>query len=56
MYKRQVQASTDPANVAMRTVFDRLGWTLTGTVNYYGRPWAMYRMTRPEWAAGCPPG
>ena len=51
-----VQASTDPANVAMRTVFDRLGWTLTGTVNDYGRQWVMYRMTRREWAAGSPPG
>jgi len=51
-----VQASTDPANVAMRTVFDRLGWTKTGTVNDYGRQWVMYRMTRPEWAAGSPPG
>jgi len=51
-----VQASTDPANVAMRTVFDRLGWTKTGTVNDYGRQWVMYRMTRPEWAARSPPG
>jgi len=53
---RAVQASTDPANVAMRTVFDRLGWTQTGTVNDYGRQWVMYRMTRREWAAGSPPG
>jgi RimJ/RimL family protein N-acetyltransferase len=51
-----VQAPTDPANVAMRTVFDRLGWTLTGTVSDYGRRWMMYRMTRPEWAAGSPAG
>jgi len=47
-----VQAPTDPANVAMRTVFDRVGWTLAGTVTDYGRPWVMYRITRPEWAAG----
>jgi RimJ/RimL family protein N-acetyltransferase len=31
-----VQAPTDPANVAMRTVFDRAGWTLAGTVSDYG--------------------
>ena len=47
-----VQAPTDPANVAMRTVFDRAGWTLAGTVTDFGRPWVMYRITRPEWAAG----
>lgn len=51
-----VQAPTDPANVAMRTVFDRVGWTLAGTVTDYGRPWVMYRITRPEWAAGSPAG
>jgi RimJ/RimL family protein N-acetyltransferase len=40
----------------MRTVFDRVGWTLAGTVTDYGRPWVMYRITRPEWAAGSPAG
>ena len=51
-----VQGSTDAANMAMRTVFDRAGWTLVGTVTDYGRPWVMYRVTRPEWEAGCPAG
>ena len=51
-----VQAPTDPANVAMRTVFDRVGWTPVGTVTDYGRPWVMYRITRPEWEAGSPAG
>ena len=51
-----VQAPTDPANVAMRTVFDRVGWTLAGTVTDFGRTWVMYRMTRPEWEAGSPDG
>ena len=51
-----VQAPTDPANVAMRTVFDRVGWTLAGTVTDYGRQWVMYRITRPEWEAGFPGG
>ena len=46
-----VQAPTDPANVAMRTVFDRVGWTPVGTVTDHGRQWVMYRITRPEWAA-----
>jgi GNAT acetyltransferase-like protein len=51
-----VQAPTDPANVAMRTVFDRVGWTLAGTVSDYGRRWVMYRITRPEWKARSPAG
>jgi len=51
-----VQAPTDPANAAMRTVFDRVGWTLVGTVYDYGRQWVMYRITRPEWEAGFPAG
>jgi RimJ/RimL family protein N-acetyltransferase len=51
-----VQAPTDSANVAMRTVFERVGWTLVGTVTDYDRPWVMYRVTRPEWEAGSPAG
>ena len=51
-----VQAPTDPANAAMRTVFDRVGWTLAGTVSDYGRRWVMYRITRPEWEGGSPAG
>jgi RimJ/RimL family protein N-acetyltransferase len=51
-----VEAPTDPANVAMRTVFDRAGWTLAGTLAEYGREWVMYRITRPEWAARDPAG
>ena len=51
-----VQAPTDPANVAMRTVFDRIGWTMVGTVTDYGRRWVMDRITRPEWEAGAPAG
>lgn len=46
-----VEAPTDPANVAMRTVFERVGWTLAGTLTEYDREWVMYRITRPEWAA-----
>ena len=46
-----VEAPTDPANVAMRTVFDRAGWSLAGRLTEYGREWVMYRITRPEWAA-----
>jgi RimJ/RimL family protein N-acetyltransferase len=51
-----VQAHTDPANVAMRTVFDRAGWTVSGTVTHYGRRWVTYRITRPQWEAGSPAG
>jgi RimJ/RimL family protein N-acetyltransferase len=45
-----VEASTDPANVAMRTVFKRVGWKLAGSLTEFGREWVMYRITRLEWA------
>ena len=46
-----VEASTDPANLAMRTVFLRVGWQLAGSLTEYGREWLVYRITRPEWGA-----
>jgi len=46
-----VEAPTDPANAAMRTVFQRVGWTLAGSLTEFGREWVMYRITRREWAA-----
>ena len=46
-----VGASTDPANVAMRTVFQRVGWMPAGSLAEYGREWIMYRITRREWQA-----
>jgi RimJ/RimL family protein N-acetyltransferase len=46
-----VEAPTDPANVAMRTVFQRAGWTPAGSLTEYGREWVMYRITRREWEA-----
>jgi RimJ/RimL family protein N-acetyltransferase len=46
-----VEAPTDPANVAMRTVFQRVGWQLTGSLTELGREWVMYRITRPQWRA-----
>jgi RimJ/RimL family protein N-acetyltransferase len=46
-----VEAPTDPANLAMRTVFERVGWMLAGSLTEFGREWVMYRITRPEWAA-----
>lgn len=46
-----VEAPTDAANIAMRTVFDRVGWTLAGPVTEIGREWMLYRITRAEWAA-----
>ena len=44
-----VEAPTDPANVAMRTVFQRVGWSLAGPLTEYGREWLMYRITRRQW-------
>jgi RimJ/RimL family protein N-acetyltransferase len=46
-----VQAPTDPANLAMRAVFDRVGWTHVDTYAEFGREWVMYRITRDQWAA-----
>jgi RimJ/RimL family protein N-acetyltransferase len=46
-----VEAPTDPANVAMRTVFQRVGWQLAGSLTELGREWVMYRVTRREWEA-----
>jgi len=44
-----VEAPTDPANAAMRTVFQRVGWTLAGSLTEYGREWVIYRITRRQW-------
>jgi RimJ/RimL family protein N-acetyltransferase len=46
-----VEAPTDPANVAMRTVFQRVGWAHAGSLTEYDREWVMYRITRGQWQA-----
>lgn len=46
-----VEAPTDPANHAMRAVFDRVGWKLAGSYAEFGREWVMYRITRGQWQA-----
>ena len=46
-----VESSTDPANVAMRTVFQKVGWMPAGSLTELGREWVMYRITRREWEA-----
>ena len=46
-----VEAPTDPRNVAMRTVFDRIGWRHTQTYDQFGRTWTHYAITRPQWEA-----
>ena len=45
-----VEGSTDPANAAMRAVFQRAGWTFAGPVTEVGREWDQYRITRHDWA------
>ena len=45
------EASTDPANVAMRMVFQKVGWMPAGSLTKLGREWVRYRITRPEWEA-----
>jgi RimJ/RimL family protein N-acetyltransferase len=47
----RVEAPTDPANLPMRTVFERLGWELVGTLKEFDRDWVMYAITRPAWNA-----
>ncbi len=44
-----VRAETDPANVAMRTVFERCGWQPAGTLTELGREWLVYQVTRAQW-------
>ena len=45
-----VQAPTDPENVAMRTVFDRVGWEYVETYREFDREWVvMYAITRGRW-------
>jgi RimJ/RimL family protein N-acetyltransferase len=50
----RVEAPTDPANLPMRTVFERLGWELVRTFKEFDREWVMYAITRPRWNAGRP--
>jgi RimJ/RimL family protein N-acetyltransferase len=49
-----VEGATDPANAAMRAVFQRAGWTLAGSATEFGREWAVYRITREDWRAQSP--
>jgi RimJ/RimL family protein N-acetyltransferase len=51
----RVEAPTDPANVAMRTVFERVGWQPVGTLDEFGREWVMYAVNRSQWQADLPP-
>jgi RimJ/RimL family protein N-acetyltransferase len=44
-----VQAATDPENIAMRTVFERIGWQHTETYEEFGRTWVNYSVTRARW-------
>jgi RimJ/RimL family protein N-acetyltransferase len=46
-----VEAPTGPVNVAMRTVCQRAGWKLAGSLTEFDREWVMYRITRRDWAA-----
>lgn len=46
---RLVRSETDPANAAMRRVFERCGWQPAGTLTEFGRDWAAYRLTREDW-------
>ena len=45
----RVEAPTDPANAAMRSVFERVGWTLVQTRREFDRDWVEYAITRAEW-------
>jgi RimJ/RimL family protein N-acetyltransferase len=45
-----IEGATDPANIAMRRAFQMAGWAETGTVTELGREWAVYQITRNDWA------
>jgi RimJ/RimL family protein N-acetyltransferase len=47
----RVEAPTDPANAAMRAVFERVGWRLAGTLYEFDREWLLYAITRQQWQA-----
>jgi RimJ/RimL family protein N-acetyltransferase len=49
-----VEGATDPANAAMRAVFQRAGWAFAGPVTEVGREWAQYQITRADWRARPP--
>ena len=44
-----VRAETDPANAAMRTVFERCGWQPAGRLTELGRVWLVYLISRAQW-------
>jgi len=44
-----VEAPTDPANVPMQTVFERVGWRFAESMTEFDREWWMYRITRQQW-------
>lgn len=46
-----VEGATDPANAAMRTVFQRAGWAFAGPVTELGREWDLFRITRDDWVS-----
>jgi RimJ/RimL family protein N-acetyltransferase len=49
---QRIEGETDPANVAMQTVFQRAGWELVGTSTELSREWRLYEITRQRWQAG----
>ena len=46
-----IEGATDPANAAMRAVFQQSGWASSGPVTEFGRDWDVYRITRDGWRA-----
>ncbi|MEA2460387.1 MAG: hypothetical protein QOH90_564 [Actinomycetota bacterium] len=45
----RVEAPTDPANIAMQTVFEKLGWILVATQYEFDREWVVYAIERDQW-------
>jgi RimJ/RimL family protein N-acetyltransferase len=45
----RVQAGTAPSNTAMRTVFERLGFTEREPIDVSGQRHLLYAIDRPEW-------
>jgi len=45
----RVEAPTDSDNVAMRRVFELVGWEPVDTYREFDREWVMYAITRQRW-------
>lgn len=46
---REVRAATEPDNVAMRRVLEKLGFSFRQVIHVHGRHYALYAVTKDRW-------